>query len=426
MSKQRIHLKILVSACRVAVVAISFGLANVALANQDSTESMVSFGDNPANDPDIVAITGEVKCTSARHDCVIDDGVQDDEGNIDIEQRQLNNGDPAACNSSEENWVSVGSGPPGNGDGTFVVNFETIGLGPSTIGFRVNYIGSGPPHGTQNSDSDCLDLTILEPVVAGVSKSFVSGPTDVEGAAIDLQTLLALTSAPVPDPTGPDDGIIGVALVDGGSVAVQQFFKFNIEITALPDGAVVTDTVPGEFDLAGDAEDYAANGVVDSDCTNTDDTCDGFTSDDPACVVETSRAPGASEGNLPKLEPEFLTITVDGLGSNTCTVMVWVKADGNPGHLETDGGDPTDDDTNVWTLYEPTGCRLVGATPTDPALPMVDTVMLNDGLIVFEPVTGDRVSGPEGALHLTPIGCDSDDDGFVDEEDGFPLDPDFQ
>jgi hypothetical protein len=42
--------------------------------------------------------------------------------------------------------------------------------------------------------------------------------------------------------------------------------------------------------------------------------------------------------------------------------------------------------------------------------------------MVFEPVTGDRVSGPEGALHLTPIGCDSDGDGFIDELDAFPLD----
>lgn len=261
--------------------------------------------------------------------------------------------------------------------------------------------------------------------MAGVTKTLVSGPTDVEGTAIDLQTLLALTSAPVPDPTGPDDGVIGVVLVDGGGMAIQQYFKFNIEITGLPDGTVITDTVPGEFDLAGDAEDFAAGGNPD-DCTGTDGTCDGFTSDDTACVVETSRAPGASEGNLPKLEPEFLTITVDGLGGNTCTVMVWVKADGNPGHLVADGGDPADDDTNVWTLYEPTGCRLVGETPTAPALPMVDTIKLNDGFMVFEPVTGDRVSGPEGALHLTPTGCDSDDDGVVDEEDAFPIDPNSQ
>ena len=49
--------------------------------------------------------------------------------------------------------------------------------------------------------------------------------------------------------------------------------------------------------------------------------------------------------------------------------------------------------------------------------------MLNDGLMVFEPVTGDRESGPEGALHLTPVGCDSDGDTIIDEKDEYPLNP---
>ena len=381
MSKQSTYVKSLATACSIAVIAIAFGYASAAMAGPVSTASSIKFLPNSeVTDPTNVTIEGDVACTDDlpphgpnAHVCstsVPPDSV----GTITIQEARLIDGlTPTDC-TGLVTWGDLKSDPPANG-GTISVIFGTAGLGPTLRGFRVNYVGIGGD--TVDSDTTCENLTILEPASVGVVKTLESGPdpTDVTGTAIHLEApdLFDFSPAPDPDPTGPDDGVIGVALVDGGGYVVQQFFQFNIEITGLPDGTVVTDTIPGEFDLAGDAEDFAAGGDPEN-CDLTDGTCDGFTSDDTSCVVETSRAPGASEGTLPKLESEFLTITVNGLGSNTCTVMVWVKTDGNPGHLVSVGeGGPEVDEDNVWSLYEPTGCRLVGESPTNPALPMVDS-----------------------------------------------------
>ncbi len=57
----------------------------------------------------------------------------------------------------------------------------------------------------------------------------------------------------------------------------------------------------------------------------------------------------------------------------------------------------------------------------DPANPIVDSIALNDGFKDFDPDTGDRLSSPRGSLQLTPVGCDSDDDGVIDELDECPI-----
>ena len=293
------------------------------------------------------------------------------------------------------NWGFVASGTP-DVNGEVSTAFDTSGLGPSVLGFRASFEGTGPSH-TGDSDSACFDLTINVISPPSVEKNFVSGPTEADHATdIDRDGLLGISPDPSPDATAPDDGVIAVGLGE------RQYFTFEIVLVNQPMGTVVIDTVPGEFDLDGDP----------------------VSSDETKCLVTASRAPGASQGNLPKLEPEFLTITVVDLdptaeGDSTCTITVPVKTDGNPGHVTSDSTTPEDDSTNTWSLFEPTGCTLVSET-NDP--PMVDTIALNDGFKVFDPVTGDRISGPEGSLQLTPIGCDSDDDGVIDELDNCPID----
>ncbi len=182
--------------------------------------------------------------------------------------------------------------------------------------------------------------------------------------------------------------------------------------TAVDEGTVIYDVVPAEYNLDPDAEDFE-NESADT-CAETDADCDGIWVMAGNCTA-TPRQPDNSQGGRFK-EPELLTIIVG--SDESCTVLVYVVTDGNPGHWVS--GDN-------FTLYEPTSCLafrddgdvLLG--DTDNGDPIVDTIALNDGFKDFDPATGDRISGPRGSLQLTPVGCDSDDDGVIDELDSCPI-----
>jgi hypothetical protein len=256
-----------------------------------------------------------------------------------------------------------------------------------------------------------LELLLLGAETNDIAKSLESGPTDGLGTDLVLSTWIIGLGAN-PDPDEFDDGIIGIGL------PVKQHYIFSINIgdsADVPEGTVIYDVIPAEYNLDPDAEDFE-NGGTDATCDDAD--CDGIEVSAGNCTA-TERQPPNSQGGRFK-EPELLTIIVG--SDETCTVLVYVETDGNPGHFVSPGPPP------VFTLYEPTSCLafrddgdvLLG--DTDNGDPIVDSIALNDGFKDFDPETGDRISGPRGSLQLTPIGCDSDDDGVIDELDMCPLD----
>jgi hypothetical protein len=262
-------------------------------------------------------------------------------------------------------------------------------------------------NGGCNSNIDSLTLTdaiVVEQAPPPIIKSLVSGPTDGAGTDIDLQTIFGLGAPPSPDSN--DDGVIGVGLgIDGIGTGDDQHYVFRIEVTDLPDGTVIYDVVPAEYNLDPNADGAPANGVdVTGDCTATP-----------------RQPPSADVKDERFKEPELITIVMgDGGGGDfSCTVDVFVVTDGNPGHYTEPSG--------PFTLWEPTSC-LAFLDENDELLtdddgdPIVDSIALNDGYKEYDPVTGDRLSGPIGSLQLTPVGCDSDDDGVIDELDDCPVD----
>ena len=217
------------------------------------------------------------------------------------------------------------------------------------------------------------------------------------------------------------------------------------------DGAFVVDVSPAEYDLSPDLQDVVdvfsnvmacetaiSSGVFTANCAGDDGVCHdatgvaipctGFVSDSAACWVESSRPPGATaNGKDPDrhLQPEFIQVLVDdGISANDpnlCDVFVFVETDGNPGHFVSPG---------VFTLYEPTGCT---AFEHDGVLleaanfqAYVESIILNDGVSEYSPADGDHVQGPDEHLLITPIGCDSDGDGTIDELDARPANDSVQ
>jgi hypothetical protein len=154
----------------------------------------------------------------------------------------------------------------------------------------------------------------------------------------------------------PDTALVGVAY--------PQSFSFTIQIDNLAGFGDVEfkDTIPAEFDLD------PLNPIVTDGCT-----------------VTTYRNRGADKGKKPKLEPEFLRIIPD-VGATSCTVIVPVVTDGNPGHY--------DKETGEFTLYEPTSCDN-------------GTIVLNEGVEVISN-EGDFGFQDENSVLLN---CEEPEDG---------------
>ena len=234
-----------------------------------------------------------------------------------------------------------------------------------------------------------------------VAKGNVMGPYDDLGA-LDASASFDVASGGTVDgvvtvnQSGPDAGGIWIGLDE------TQRYKFEITIvnsggSVAANGAVIIDVIPAEYDLdpglhEDDVEDGGINGLCDGGTATCDgDALPGFVSSNGACVVEHSQPDSASKPEPPPKQPEFLTIMLDGLGNGeSCTVTVYVKTDNNPG-----GGESPD--------FEPTSCRLIAAAAEhdDVDADIFDTITLNEGLKVFDPSNGERVSGPEGSLQLT-------------------------
>jgi hypothetical protein len=276
----------------------------------------------------------------------------------------------------------------------------------------------------QIGSATLMDAVIVADVIdLDIVKENVEGPYDLDGVLIGTVEV---------NQTGPDDGGIWIGLAE------PQRFKFEINITnngaaESAAGAVITDTVPAEYNLDPILQEDDEDGI-DGACADT--LCDGnaltgVASDNAECTVVASQPPNPPGNEDPPLdqrflEPELLTITIGDLPQDQmCTITVYVITDGNPGHVMTDDGTPQGvpqcaeaplnstaqlapgidcaeedpDHVLLFTLYEPTSCRQVGETTESD--PIFDTISLNDGVKLFDPESGERVFGPRGSLQLT-------------------------
>ena len=219
----------------------------------------------------------------------------------------------------------------------------------------------------------------------GVTKELNSGPRvdDGGGTLVDLAGLITGTN---------DAGPIDIGRSD------TQFYEFILKVTNTGsdgelDGRIVSDPIPDLYDLdplcgddpiAGSTSCDAVGGgtFVDRD---SDTFADGIINDTPAKCTVSSTSGGSIKKGGAGLEPEFVTIVIDGLlAGETCTVRVFVRTDENP--------------AKKTALFEPVACHY-------PDHGVYDTIPLNEGVKVFDPVTGDRLLGPVGSLQLTPNNC---------------------
>ncbi len=158
--------------------------------------------------------------------------------------------------------------------------------------------------------------------------------------------------------------------IDVGVDTVQVGYSFTIEITNDTGfdgglaGLTFFDSVPGEFDLDPDGEDFWASPIpFNNVCVDSNPVCDGV--DDSLasdCTVTLDTSEGAKKKGKAKLEPEHIYIDASGLNDgDSCLITVFVKTDSKSFPK---GKSP---------LYTPTSC------PEDPG-----EIVLNDGVRVFD------------------------------------------
>ena len=486
MNRGRIHAR--VAAAGFAALGFLLLAGAPAWADKANTTAMIAFDPaSPVTEGTLVDITGTVLC--AENHGTFCDAVDKPltVGSIQTQQARDGGDNPVAC-ADQISFVQIASGTPAAGEFT-LVDFNTAGLGGQTIGFRSHFPSVGGAHQPGQSSSSCLDLVIetagageLDPI--SIVKTRTEGPLDRSGSLIDpvdSQTLVVGSN---------DAGGIWIGLIE------PQRYVFTIKVTnntgEVLDDLTVTDVIPAEYDLDPVLQEDAADGTIDNGCDDTtcdgedtagggaidacddpstggiDDTCAGFKSDVPECMVAATQPEGADagpKGEVPLgqrfLEPEFLTLMINGLADEAmCTVTLYVITDGNPGHVTTHDGTPQgdeqchpdivsffadpgtledcveDDEDQIlaFDLYEPTSCRQIKTVDHDDdgatdEIPINDTIALNEGVKAFlvEPPNGApadhgaRQFGPSDSLQLTANGCDADEDGVQDSEDACPL-----
>ena len=311
----------------------------------------------------------------------------------------------------------------------FVGDTETFNItAPNTPGTYDLILSARSTDGCsgQIGSATLMDAVIVADVIdLDIVKENVEGPFDLDGVSLGPVDV---------HQTGPDDGGIWIGLAE------PQRFKFEINITnngtaESAAGAVITDVIPAEYNLDPILQEDDEDGI-DGSCA--DATCDGIgrigvvSDDTDKCTVVASQPPNPPGNEVPPLdqrfkEPELLTITIGDLPeSEMCTITVYVITDGNPGHVKTSDDTPqgtpqcTDAPLNsvaqlttgtdacedndpeevlLFTLYEPTSCPVVGETTESD--PIYDTITLNAGVKLFDPVSGERIYGPRGSLQLT-------------------------
>jgi hypothetical protein len=97
------------------------------------------------------------------------------------------------------------------------------------------------------------------------------------------------------------------------------------------------------------------------------------------CSVAATQPPGASHGNQPKLEPEFLQLIPSnpiGVGTS-CQVDVAAKTDQNPASAKGNKG----------PQYEPTACPAGGKILLNEGIQVFDTTLLSSPFVVLGPIS---------------------------------------
>lgn len=208
--------------------------AGIALANQITTTSGITVSPNPANDGDIVNITGNVTVTGTQHTAPDPLG-----GKIQIQECESGGvGVPASNCPANGTWTSLnGAGEELDvlGENSATVNFNTTGLGNSTIGFRSHYITGGGGHAPGTSTSPAVDLVI-------------NSTPDCSGVNVGA-TLASGNGFPNPGDSGPwtfaisVENCLGTNLqgvkVQGGTSGWTNYVGFDV-----PDGNVTLKNMP--------------------------------------------------------------------------------------------------------------------------------------------------------------------------------------
>jgi hypothetical protein len=219
------------------VALLLFLTSGPALAHQITTTSSITINPNPATDGDTVAIKGSVAVTGTQHSAPDPLG-----GKIQIQECISGGvGVPAAnCppNVGTGTWTTLnGSGEDLDvlGENSTTVNFNTTGLGGSTIGFRSHYVTGGGAHVPAESTSPAVDLVI-------------NAASSCSGVNVGA-TLAAGNGTPNPGDSGPwtfaisVENCTGVDLtgvkVQGGTSGWTNYVGFSV-----PDGDVTLKNMP--------------------------------------------------------------------------------------------------------------------------------------------------------------------------------------
>ncbi len=281
--------------------------------------------------------------------------------------------------------VTVGTFPTAvavTPDGTFAYVANGGSDNVSVIDTATNTVVATVPVG---GSPRALAITPAPPFPEVIAKTLENGPRvdDGFGMLVDLTGLV----------TGSNDaGSIDIGRTN------SQFYDFILEVTNTGgdgelDSKIISDPIPDLYDLdplcgddpiAGSTSCDAVGGGIFVD-RDSDTFADGIINDTPAKCTVSSTSGGSIKKGGAGLEPEFVTIVIDDLlAGETCTVRVFVRTDDNP--------------AKNTAYFEPVACHY-------PDYGVYDTIPLNEGVKMFDPVTGDRLLGPVGSLQLTPNNC---------------------
>lgn len=172
----------------------------------------------------------------------------------------------------------------------------------------------------------------------------------------------------------------------GVGLDFRQFYFYEIDVTNIGedgdlDAMAIWDTVRDQFQIEPNFERQATEG----ECPN-DGICDGisFSPDCPATVDGPAKKATNPSARFVVIEP------VDGFeAGRSCATRVYV-------------GTIDDSGKKRKSEIQPDKCQSA-STPDGSNLN--NTIQLNDGAKIFDVFTNELLSGPTGAIQLTPVDC---------------------
>lgn len=226
---------------RGAVALLLLLTSGPALAHKNNTSSAIGFSADPVTEGTPVTITATVTFlgtagpgNATNHGVIPANGTAVVGDTVKIQELQVS-GVGVACGTAGAAFVDIDSGAT-NGSGQFSTNFDTTGLGGSTICFRALHPDSGGSHGNDQSASPGVDL-VINPL-----------PACTPGVNVGA-TLAVGDGTPNPGDSGPwtfaisVENCTGVNLtgvkVQGGTSGWTNYLGFLV-----PDGNVTLKNMP--------------------------------------------------------------------------------------------------------------------------------------------------------------------------------------